>query len=851
MKENLQMMLDKKYLGDNLVGVTFADNLPRNFVIQEKTPSMARFDFSLDNQNVIGVLKLSSNYHDRIFSILTTALFSLLYNLGNKDCDDFLIWCPIAPYKDTQNGCMALTVQITSNTRFKNLLIRVSSNIKEANQYARHFDLASDNDALSKSSVAIVFENIHLSSNLMPCDMKFIFSYHGDKIQGKVEYNQAVYLQETISRIILCFNNLMHSVLEDTNVVIGEVSLLSKQEQRQLTVDFNQTQTAYPREQTIISLFHQQVAKTSQKTAVIFKERCFSYQEINQKSNQLARRLRQVGVTRNSIVALLSQRSCYIVIGMLAILKAGGAYLPIDPVYPKQRIQSILEDSKVSVIVAEKSFVIDVNHTAQLIDFTDEAIYTGDDSDLEHINYTHDLANVIYTSGSSGNPKGVMVEHGGFLNYINWCIHSLGHNAQDVSLQLISFAFDAFACNLFPSILTGGATLILSELESMDFPYIRRMISQYKVTNTGVVPAMYQALLDVCEPGDLTELRFVQLAGDKTSDALIEKSWKINPHIRLINVYGPTENTVATTAYFDMTPGKNIVIGKPIYNNKLFVLGRKKTLMPIGFCGELCISGEGLARGYLNDVELSAEKFMPNPYLNGAIMYCSGDLVRWLSDGNLEFIGRIDQQVKIRGLRIEVGEIENYLMKHNEVKEAVVIKRLDARGNDNLYAYIVAQNDKNKLTTEHFHNYLSQFIPDYMLPSYFVILPAMPLNPNGKVDRKQLPDPHDVIEKGEHNIEKKYIAPRNETEQIIHDIWCEVLGMEKIGVHDNFFYIGGHSLKATQVASRILFKCNINIDLAEIFKNPILEDLAASISLSIKNSAYGKKEEKEYEEFVL
>ncbi|MCP4151658.1 MAG: amino acid adenylation domain-containing protein, partial [bacterium] len=664
-----------------------------------------------------------------------------------------------------------------------------------------------------------------------------------------------------------------------------------------------------------------------------------TYRELNEKSNRMARTLQSKGVGHGAgtIVAIKVEPSIEMAIGLLGILKAGGAYLPIDPQYPQERIDYMLKDSNVKMLLKEFREFKELNELHELKESSDLEELEGIEVIDIHTIYqpfsstspqhppfpnnqspiTNPLAYIIYTSGTTGKPKGVAVNHESLVNYINWRLDTYRYSPKDVTLQLLSYSFDGFASNFYSGILSGGKTVIISKETLPDYRGIVGIIKKRHVTNTSLVPAMYRLLLDNSEAKQLDSLRFVVLAGEASSAALVERSKTSYPGIKLNNEYGPTEATVTSVANTSLSEKGTTVIGRPINNINIYILSKYLKLQPVGVPGELCISGAGLARGYLNNQELTAERFANyklqatnykqtannkiqiknkkqkenepekgkpirtkancpankslwesrsptgefiRPVRDG-LYYRTGDLARWLVDGKIEFLGRIDHQVKIRGFRIELGEIENSLLSHPAIKEAVVIARQSRDGDNFLCAYYVEyiqESDpgpQSSSGTQHpsgiqhpesgIRKYLSQSLPDYMIPAFFIKLENLPLTPNGKIDSKALS--HYQIS----NIQSQtYTAPRNEIEKTLTRIWVDILDIDKQepGIDDDFFRMGGHSLKATIMAARIHKELNVKLLLAEIFKNSTIRTLADSIKelTQDKYLAVQPAEKKEY-----
>ncbi len=672
----------------------------------------------------------------------------------------------------------------------------------------------------------------------------------GDTIIFKLTHNENIYSKELVEQIGKHFKIVIDQILEKPDINAAKISIVDDEEKHQLLVEFNNTKVEYPKDKTLYQLFEQQVAKTPDNIAAMYEEESITYKELDAKSNQLASILRKKGVKADSIVAISLYRSLEMTIGIMAIQKAGGAYLPIGPEYPEDRIRYMLEDSNANVLLTQSH--LKDNYKFENIDviaIDDKELYKGDPSSLQPINGATNLAYVIYTSGSTGKPKGVMIEHHSVINRTKWMQKRYPIGENDVILQRTPYTFDVSVGELFWWSMTGAKVCFLTPGGDKDPEEIVKAIEKYKVTTMNFVPSMMNIFLEHIEGRDdldrLSSLRQVFSIGEALTVPQVERFNRIlNSKIgtKLINIYGPTETTVEVS-YFDCSTGEKfdiIPIGKPIDNISLLVLDKYNNLLPVGVPGELCISGVGVGRGYQNRPELTAEKFLQNPHIPGERMYRSGDLARWLPNGNVEYLGRMDNQVKIRGNRIELGEIENELLKHGEIKEAAVIAKVDNNGNMYLCGYIVSERE---LTVSELKEHLVKNLPDYMVPSYFITLDKLPLSANGKLDRKALPEPDGNINTG-----VEYVAPTNETEEILAAIWREVLGIEEIGINDNFFELGGHSLKATSVAAKIHKQLNVEIPLKEIFNIPTIRGLYEYIQGLEENiySAIEPVEEREY-----
>ena len=641
-----------------------------------------------------------------------------------------------------------------------------------------------------------------------------------EKIEFNLEYCTKLFKRETIERLKDHFINILKEVVENPEKKISEIDMLSEEEKKKILVEFNDTNADYPKNKIIYELFEEQVEKTPENIAVVYEEKEISYRELNKRANQLARVLREKGVGPDKIVGIMVERSLEMIVGIMGILKSGGIYLPINPEYPNERIEYMLEDSSADILLTQTQLGSKIEFSGDIIEMDKEDLYVGDSSNLNKINKPNDLAYIIYTSGTTGKPKGVMIEHKSMFNTVFWRKNEYELTTEDNVLQILAFYFDGFVTSFFVPIISGSKVILLAEQESKDPVAMASEISNKNITHFISVPALYTGILEALEHKNVQSLKSVTLAGESITYRIVEQSKKVLPETEIINEYGPTENTVATTIMRNVRIDKQISIGKPISNSRIYVVDKNSKLQPVGIIGELCISGDGLARGYLNRPELTKEKFVENPFNPGERMYKTGDLARWLPDGNIEFIGRIDDQVKIRGFRIELGEIESQLLKHEEIKEAVVIDREDKDSNKYLCAYVVSNKE---MTVTELREHLSKELPDYMVPAYFMQLEKIPLTPNGKIDRKALPEPD-----GDINTGVEYVAPRNEIEEKIVKIWSEVLGVEKIGIDDNFFALGGDSIKAIQISARLgNYKLKINVN--ELFKNPNIRELSASV----------------------
>lgn len=661
----------------------------------------------------------------------------------------------------------------------------------------------------------------------------------GDRFALNIKYDPDLYDLSTIRRMMGHYVKLAKEIVDDPNLTMGEYPLLSKEEQAMILIDWNATQAEYPKDNTIYELFEEQVERSPENRAAIFEENSLTYRQLNDKANQLARVLREKGVKPNSIVGIMVERSLEMIIGIMGIVKAGGAYLPISPDNPEERISYMLKDSEAKIVLTQNRFIHKAHFNGLTIDLEENGLYIGEKGNLEKVNSPRDIAYVIYTSGSTGKPKGVLIEHYSLINRLNWMQKRYSIGESDTILQKTPYTFDVSVWELFWWSLQGSRVCFLKSGDEKDPGKIVDEIERNNITTMHFVPSMLNAFLEYMEAGidvkRLSSLRQVFASGEALSLQQVKRFNKLlkeRNNTKLFNLYGPTEATI-DVSYFDCSSGEElhvIPIGKPIDNTRLYVLDMKRRLQPVGVTGELYIAGDGLARGYLNRPDLTTERFVPDPFVPGERMYLTGDLARWLPDGNIEYLGRIDHQVKIRGLRIELGEIENRLQSHPAIKEAVVITKEGKEGSKYLCGYIVAQEEINLTEVR---EYLSKELPEYMIPTYIIQLEKIPLTSSGKADRKVLPDPDGSITTG-----TGYEAPRNDTENILVEIWQEVLEIKNIGINDNFFALGGDSIKAIQVLAR-LQRYKLKLDVKNLLTNPVIKEVSKYIIQGVNETDQG------------
>jgi amino acid adenylation domain-containing protein len=681
------------------------------------------------------------------------------------------------------------------------------------------------------------------------------------------EYCTELFKRESIERFINYFKRIISSLVSDFHREISQIEMTADEEKKQVLHDFNDTGAEYPAGKTIHECFEEQAARTPDGAAVIGSKTIsgetvqLTYTELNKKSGRLAHLLRENGVLADNIVGMMVERSIEMIVGILGILKAGGAYMPIDPGFPEGRIDYMLTDSGARLLLAAPGARVK-GREIEIIDISKKLFSSTLTCQVSPVN----LAYVIYTSGTTGNPKGVLIQHYSLINFIYSMYRNYGNHfgPPDRCLCLTNCCFDVSVCEIFMPLVFGSGIVVLHYDKIFAPGELAAVIVEQSITFTYIPPAL---LSDVCE--NLASRRALlmldkMLVGvEPIKDRVLEGYMKLNPSMRIVNGYGPTEATICATAYryYSHEPqDRRVPIGGPLSNTHVLLLDKYDHPVPVGVPGELCIAGHGLTRGYLNQPELTAEK-LDQDYRDkkkkenyqkffggsrGAILqksppgrrrlYRTGDRAKWLQDGNIEFLGRMDHQVKIRGFRIELGEIENRLLKHKNIKEAVVIDRIGSTGEKYLCAYIVAHSPGPLALRQ----YLSRTLPGYMIPSYFVQIEDMPLTPNGKVDRKTLPEP------GARPV-SDYVAPATDNERKIAEIWKKTLGLEKVGIHDNFFDVGGNSLKIVKLSVELKNRMGKEIPVAKMFQYPTIASLAGYIGegdrIEIRRVEEKKREE--------
>ncbi|MGY3638866.1 amino acid adenylation domain-containing protein [Bradyrhizobium sp. Lot33] len=680
-------------------------------------------------------------------------------------------------------------------------------------------------------------------------DLELNLRERGEAISGTLSYATALFDRVTVERQRGYLLALLRAMVADAGQPVGRIELLPADERTYLLEELNRTAAPYPSERCIHELFEAAVRRAPDAVAVVCAAERLSYGELNARANRLAHHLIALGVKPDQPVAICLERSVAMVVGLLAILKAGGAYLPLDPAYPAARLRQVLNDAAPRLVLADAAgraalgpeALADVSVVDLETAMPAWADLPASDPDPRALGLTsRHLAYVIYTSGSTGTPKGAQNEHRAIINRLIWMQKAYALKATDVVLQTTPFGFDVSAWEFFWTLLEGVTLVLAPPGAHRDPDALVDLIISERITTAHFVPSMLVSFMDTKGVDRCTSLQRLLCSGEALPAASVHKVRRLLPCTGLHNLYGPTEAAIDVTAWScpDEFDGSVVPIGRPIANTRVYLLDGDGAPVPFGAVGELYLGGAGVARGYLNRPELTAARFLADPFSAevGARMYRTGDLARYLPDGNLEFLGRNDDQVKIRGFRIEPGEIAARLAEHASVREAVVVAQEDGRGEQRLVAYVVAAAEhaaeaEGPDLAGALRTYLSARLPDYMVPSAFVRLAALPLTPNGKLDRNALPSPED-----EAYARAAYEPPCGEIETTLAELWVELLGLERVGRRDHFFELGGHSLLAVRLLSQAL-DLGLTFSAADLFQAPVLRELASKIHLERQPSS--------------
>lgn len=836
---NHELEKERKYWLKQFSELPSTSELPTDF----RRPMSQQFTgekccFSIDEE-LVKACKRLSHEQDVTLYMLFFAVYTIL--LAKYSDQEFVVVGSVIAGRSIKEwesvfGMFVNTLPIQATPRrelsFTEFLVKIKQQILKAQDHGDYpfaelieeLNLQWDPRRNPLFDTVFVMQNVEIPSVQIPGLKVKTVPYQGrssmfdmtwEIVEGKsfelwVEYNTSLWKRETIERMVMHFTQILKQVIQSPQEKLAQIQLITEDERTQILSEFNRTQHPLPKGKTVVDLFNEQVRIRPNQIAIVEKGEKITYQRLHEESNQLAHFLRRQGVSKGTIVSILSKNSKELLISIMAVIKAGAAYLPIDPTYPSQRIRYMLQDSRSSILLAPQDQVPSEMEVKKWIDLSRKPWRTESSQDVELIHTDQDLAYVIYTSGSTGKPKGVMVSHRALLNLVNWHNQYYAVNEQDRCTKFAGVSFDASVWEIFPCLAAGATLYIVDPDVRQDIYLLNQFFEKNKITISFLPTAIAESFMQL----ENHSLRTLLVGGDQLHQ--VQKRM-----YQVVNNYGPSENTVVTTSYMVDHPDiQSIPIGRPIFNNQVYIVNQDFQLQPIGVPGELCISGESLAEGYLHQCGLTADRFVPNPFQEGKTMYRTGDLARWLPDGNLEFLGRIDDQVQIRGFRIELGEIETLLLQHEQVKDVVVFAHQDDQNQKVLCAYLLVH---EKGLTQELQAYLRKSLPEYMIPTFWFELDTFPMTPNGKIDRKALPSP-----KKERAFSRNVVKPTSSTQQILVDIWKEVLHVSEVSVDENFFSLGGDSIKAIQVAAR-LRQYNQKVAVNEIMQYPTIAELAPHV----------------------
>lgn len=693
----------------------------------------------------------------------------------------------------------------------------------QANGAAASFFAASfgyEDRELRLTAGGVTFSSFEQQGCTQRFAVRLVCARQGDALRLELQYDENRCRTDEVERLAALYGELVRSAVAAPAAPVGGLSMLADAERERLLVEFNQTEVEYSTDRCIHQLIEPWAQSRPDAAAVVCGAEQLSHAEFASRAGALAARLVELGVGPDVLVGLCVRRSVDLAVGILGIHQAGGAYVPMDPAYPRERLAFMLEDTAAPVVVCQAELSELVAADGVTVVELESVGEQGEPPSGVAVTPDH-CAYIIYTSGSTGKPKGVEVTHRNLVHSTVARDHVYDGSPESY-LLLSSFSFDSSVVGIFWTLCQGGTLVIPAEGSERDLHEITRLIREHAITHTLALPSLWSVVLRETRGAGLESLSTVMVAGEACPRDLVELQGEVLPGVALYNEYGPTENTVWSTVHRCEAgaPGRKVSIGRPVPNVRAYILDGARNPVPIGVPGELYVGGAGVTRGYLNRPELTAERFVDDPFGDGGRLYRTGDLVRYEPTGDIEFLGRVDNQVKIRGYRIELEEIEDVLSGGPGVSEAVVVVREDAAGDPYLAAYLVGA----EATAEALQAYLGERLPEYMVPGSFTVLTDLPRMPNGKVDRGALPEP------GGPSASAEYVAPRDVIEEVLADMWLELLGVERVGVNDNFFQLGGHSLLVTQLVFRLREVFQAEVPLRSIFDKPTVADLAEQLT---------------------
>ena len=794
-----------------------------------------RIELPLAAETQQKLLRLTGSSPILIYSTLMAVLKVCLYKYN--DSTSIVVGSPSRNDAENDPNLLPIVDEVSGDESFLKFLFEVRENLDQcyAHEHYPYDRLLGDlgrekqDDKCELFDIALVLKDFHADMPEAKNDMTLSFVNDGDRVVGQIEYNSRLFEKRTVERFGSHFINMMEAALADHNITIAEMSLLTRDEQRQLISQWNDTLSVYPRDRCIHEIFEHYALARPDAAAILSDTGSLSYAQLNMRANQLAHYLRTLGVQAEVPVAICLERTPELLVALLAILKAGGVYVPLDPASPAARLAIILGDVDARLILTERKFSDVLPREGLRLTYVDadaDIIAGQSEANLPTTTTALNLAYIMYTSGSTGVPKGVGIPHRAVVRLVKDTGY-VSLSADEVFLHFAPLSFDASTFEIWGSLLNGARLALAPAQRAMSLAELAAVIARQGVTTLWLTAGLFHQMVDE----GLSELRGVRqllAGGDVLSATHVRQALEQWPETRVINGYGPTETTTFACSEamgHSAEVGERVLIGRPIANTKVYILDEGMRAAPVGVRGQIYIGGDGLARGYVGRAEQTAERFVPDPYseMGGERLYATGDIGSYGEDGRIEFVGRRDGQVKVRGFRIETGEIEAVLSQYPGLRDVVVIARANGANDKDLVAYVVT--DNADLTYDELQDFLTQRLPVYMAPARFVTLERFPLTPNGKIDRAALPAP----EKMRPALQEELIAPKTPVEKLIAEIWCEVLDIDQVGLNDNFFKLGGHSLLATKVATRVREAFQQEISLGKMFEAPTVAEIAAVI----------------------
>jgi len=847
----------KEKLSGNIENLKIQTDYPRQSI---RNSEGAHYHFQISSKLSEQIKKLAIQQNTTLFMLLMAAIQTLLYRYAGQDY--ITVGTPITnrSMQETESlmgifvNNLVFNTYFGDNPTFAELLNHIKKDALNAydNQDLPFEEIVKDLQPkrdLSRTPIYQVVFNLINTPNtdfrmynlktqdyvLGSCKATTDFTIYAidkkDFISFDVEYSTNLFKESTMRRFGEQLSVLLESVCVGINIPVTQIEIMPEKQKEELIYKWNDNKLEIPDYKSIHSLFEAQVLKTPYDVAVAFEGKTLTFDELNRKSNQLAHYLIEHGTSKETRIGLFIDRSLEIVIAILAVLKAGATYVPLDPVYPKERIKAILQAGDIKNIITQRALLSDIPSIENLnitsINSNLDNFSSYQDTNLDIPMDPHQLMYILFTSGSTGEPKGVMVEHTNYIHFLYGLKKQL-NVTEPVNFAIVStFAADLGTPCVYLPLTTGGTVHIISYERATSPEKFADYFSIHNIDGLKLVPSHFEALQSISNPEEILPKKYLIFAGEICRWELIKKVQKLNPSCDIYNCYGPSETTVSSHCYkiskeIPKTNFQSVPLGRPLPNTHAYLLDKHMNPVPVGVNGELYLGGPTVARGYLGKKELTEERFLVSPFNNNERIYKTGDVCRLSEDGNTEFIGRADRQVKVRGYRVELGGIERTIRKSNSVEDAVVTIKKENMGDERLVAYITVKNNQEKIDIKTLRKFIGSELPDYMIPSMFVILDSFPITPNGKVDMKALPEPSLDLS----YLNDSYVAPNTAMEKELVQIWSEILGIEKIGIDDDFFDLGGESFKAIKVTRKMGYKMSV----LQLFQYPTIRELAAVLS---------------------